>query len=144
MRVSRHLAISTALSAAAAVGGAPVDAVVASFAGGWLIDFDHLLDYAVEHRLRPDPKFFFRTFSEHLYRRARIVLHGWEWPVAAAIAGIVLGGNTLLLGLAFGWFQHLVFDQITNGPTPGSYSLLWRLWHGFDYGTAFPAKNSPK
>jgi hypothetical protein len=139
MRVSRHIAASAALSALVYAGTGSTGATVSSFLAGWVIDTDHLLDYAVEHGPRFDPAFFFATFREDRYRKARVVLHGWEWPLVLALVSWAFGTEMVTAGLAFGWLQHLVFDQITNGARPLGYSLLWRAAHGFDYRASFPA-----
>jgi len=139
MQVSRHAAASAALSALVYVGTGSAHATVSSFLAGWLIDVDHLLDYVVEHGLRLDRAYFFATFDEDRYRKARLVLHGWEWPVALAAASWLLGGEMVTAGLAFGWLQHLVFDQFANRARPLAYSLAARAVKGFDYQAFFPS-----
>ena len=137
MRVRTHVAVSTVVSAAVyAASGSPV-MTVASFAAGWLIDGDHGLDYLIEHGPRPDIRFFLRTFSDHLYRRARIVLHGWEWPLVCLAVSALLQWHPAPLGLAIGWFHHLLLDQIGNTRHPLAYSLAGRALHAFRYDVFF-------
>lgn len=140
MRVSSHLLASSAFSAGVyAVTRSPA-MTAASFGAGWLIDIDHVLDYLIEHGVRFAPSHFFATFHEDHYRRARLPLHGWEWPLGWLLAASAAGWHPVLLGLGLGWLHHIVFDQCTNAPSAFGYSLLWRLRQGFSYRASFRGK----
>jgi hypothetical protein len=81
--------------------------------GGFLIDADHLVDYAV-HRLRPGRGLSF------------LPLHGWElvplfWKIERRFVGASHGGFT------FGYLAHLSIDQVTNEKrSPFVYFLAYR------------------
>jgi hypothetical protein len=113
---------------------------LSSLVAGFVIDGDHLVDYAVEHGARPDAAHFFRTFRDDLFERARLPLHGWEWVALWFIASWLTDWNMWLLGAAVGWLQHLLFDQFVNRAAPGGYWLSYRLLTGFDYAKSFPKK----
>lgn len=86
-------------------------AALAPLAPGFLIDFDHLVDYAL-----------MRT----AVRGEKIVLalHGWEWvPVWWAIdRALGLRGGALL-----GYLLHLTIDQLYNEKrSPLAYFVAYR------------------
>src|SRR5690349_669215 len=96
-----HAAISTAVGLAAwAVTGKPA-ALPAALAGGFLIDGDHLFDYALR-----------QLTGER--ERLILPLHGWEW---AAVFWLVERRLFPFTGGAFtiAYLAHLAVDQITNG-----------------------------
>ena len=137
MRVRSHVAASVVVSGGiyATTGSLLMTAV--SFAAGWLVDCDHFLDYVLEHGPRFDYQYFFRTFSEHRYRRARLFLHGWEWPAALLWAAWQTGWHPVAVGLAAGWFHHLVLDQSGNVCRLHAYSIVGRALHRFRYHESF-------
>jgi hypothetical protein len=138
MKVSHHLMASGLISGGLYAATRSIPLAVASFVFGWLIDIDHLVDYVIEHGPRADVPYFFSTYRDNRYRRARLVLHGWEWPVLVAIAGRKVPCHGWLAGVALGWLQHLAFDQLTNAPRTLGYSIVWRALRGFRYVKAFP------
>jgi hypothetical protein len=142
MKVTHHVLVSTAVSGGVYLMTRSIPLTLGSCISGWVIDVDHLLDYLVEHGPRPDASHFFATFRDDKYRRARLVLHGWEWPLLIAAASLVTRPS-LTIGVAVGWLQHLVFDQLTNSPSPLGYSIMWRAMHGFRYRKSFPGSASP-
>ena len=89
--------------------------------------------------MRPDIRYFFDSFASDNYHRARLPLHGWEWCLACAAGAIFFPGHAMIFwGAAFGLLQHLALDQLSNGPAPLGYSLLWRASKDFNYRRCFP------
>ena len=132
-----HLLTTTVACAATAyaTGSAPLTAAI--FAGGFLIDLDHVVDYVVFERqtdLRPGA--FLRYYVEGHIRRAVLVLHSYElFVLLAALA--VWTQSVLLGGYLVGALLHLALDIVFNGRiTPYSiaafYSFSYRLAHRFD------------
>jgi hypothetical protein len=132
-----HLVTTVAACAATAysTGSAPLAAAV--FAGGFLIDLDHAVDYVVfekQHNLWPGA--FLRHYIEGRIRRAVLVLHSYE--LFAVLSAMVWWTQSpLLSGYLVGALMHLALDIVFNGRiTPYSiaafYSFSYRLAHRFD------------
>ena len=132
-----HLVTTVAASAATAyaTGSAPLAAAV--FAGGFLIDLDHVVDYAVFEKQRDlRPGAFLRYYVEGHIRRAVLVLHSYELFL---LLGVLAwwSQSILLRGYLVGALMHLALDIVFNGRiTPYSiaafYSFGYRLAHRFD------------
>ena len=113
-QVRRHLGVVGALAVAAM---------------GVLIDGDHLADWAWMRATGRRDKFL-------------SPLHAWELLALAGVTAAWLRRGTprnrsLLAqasaGIAFGWWLHMIQDLATNRPDhAGAYSILNRIWHGFD------------
>jgi hypothetical protein len=140
-----HLVTTIAACAATAyvTGSAPLAAAV--FAGGFLIDLDHAVDYVVFERQRDlRPGAFLRYYVEGHIRRAVLVLHSYElFAVLTAMAWWTQ--SPLLSGYLIGALMHLALDIIFNGRiTPYSiaafYSFSYRLAHRFDAQTLLGTK----
>jgi hypothetical protein len=132
-----HLVTTTAACAvtAYATGSPPLAAAV--FAGGFLIDLDHIADYVLFEKQRDlRPAAFLRYYVEGHIRRAVLVLHSYElFLVLAALAWWTQ--SVLLSGYLVGALMHLGLDIVFNGRiTPYSiaafYSFGYRLAHRFD------------
>jgi hypothetical protein len=132
-----HLVTAVAASGltALATGSAPLAAAV--FAGGFLIDVDHAVDYVVFERQRDlRPGSFLRHYVEGHIRRTVLLLHSYEL-FALLLAVAWWTGSALLSGYLVGALLHLALDIVFNGRiTPYSiaafYSFGYRLRHRFD------------
>lgn len=138
MKPGRHLVLSTVVSAGAYVATGSVVLACSSWAAGFLIDADHLVDYLREFGLPRGFRHVYASFCGPNYRRLVLVLHGWEWVVGLACLAW-LGGNPWISGLALGMGQHLAADQWTNPVRPGTYFFAVRTWLGFDPRRFLPA-----
>ena len=132
-----HLVTTTAASAATAYATGSLPLAGAVFAGGFLIDLDHVADYVVFERQRDlRPGAFLRYYVEGHIRRAVLVLHSYELFVA--LAALAWWTQSILLsGYLVGALMHLALDIVFNGRiTPYSiaafYSFTYRLAHRFD------------
>jgi hypothetical protein len=130
-----HL-VTTALACAAAAATGSAALAVGVAVGGFLIDVDHAVDYALFERQRDwRPAAFLRYYVEGRARRAVLALHSYElfaalavlawWIPAPALRGYLLGG-----------LMHLGLDIAFNGQlTPRNiwafYSFTHRARHGF-------------
>ena len=111
-----HLLVSAALGGAAYAVTRSARAAVAPLVSGFLIDADHLLDYAL-----------IRTAVGE--RKILLALHGWEWLPAWLLADRWLGMRG---ALALGYATHLLIDQLSNEKrTPLAYFISYRAAHGF-------------
>jgi hypothetical protein len=132
-----HLVTSVAACAATAYATGSLPLAGAVFAGGFLIDLDHVVDYVVfEGRRDWRPGAFLRYYVEGHIRRAVLLLHSYElFLVLAALAWWTQW--TLLGGYLVGALMHLALDIVFNGRiTPYSiaafYAFGYRLAHRFD------------
>lgn len=140
MRLQHHVIISAALGGALYLVTGDAVMCAAAVGTGIFMDLDHLFDYVREHRRRLGLRHFFHACHNGHYRRLILVLHGWEWLILLAAAGLAAGWPPWLTGALAGGTLHLAVDQATNGLKPRTYWFLWRLRHGFDadrcYGNA--------
>jgi hypothetical protein len=132
-----HLVTTLAACAATAYAAESAPLAAAVFAGGFLIDVDHAVDYVVfEKRRDLRPGAFLRYYVEGHLRRAVLVLHSYE--LFAALTALAWWTQApLLSGYLIGALLHLALDIIFNGRiTPYSiaafYSFGYRLAHRFD------------
>jgi hypothetical protein len=86
------------------------------------IDVDHLVDHAWT-AWRGERSHFFAP------------LHGWELATLALAVGIAMrrrAAGPLVVGVAIGWWVHLIQDTVSNRPAHlGAYSLAYRIRHRF-------------
>src|SRR5262245_36312790 len=106
-----HLATSIALSGVAYASTGSVEATAGCFAGGFLIDVDHYLDYLLFEKQwrRPGPRSFLRYYFKARPKRCVLPLHSAE---LMTVLFFVLSFHPwpLLVGYWFGAAMHLIFD----------------------------------
>jgi len=107
------------------------------FAGGFLIDLDHYLDYLVFEGQwrRPSPTEFLRYTFTHRFRRMILPLHSMELMGVLALLAVVWP-HPGLLGYLAGALLHLVLDMLVNGEhilrrPVLFYSFAYRVAVGF-------------
>jgi hypothetical protein len=128
-----HLVTTAAACAAAYAGTGSAPLVAGMFAGGFLIDVDHIFDYLVfEGRRDLRPSAFLAYYLEGRVRRVVLLLHSYE--LLALLAALAwLHGGPLLWGYVLGMALHLPLDILYNGRlVPGglvhfySFAVRWR------------------
>lgn len=112
----------------------PAISFLAAFAGGFLVDLDHLIDYFLHFGFDFRLDYFFgnRHFIES--GKNYIFFHGWEYAVILLIFALILKSKTiksLLLALALGMFFHLSADVYLNRMPFLSYSIIYRATNNF-------------
>jgi hypothetical protein len=110
-----HL-VTTAVACAGAYAATGSVALTAGlFAGGFLIDVDHMVDYVLVERQRDlRPASFLRYYLGGRVQRVVLVLHSYE--LLALLAGAAwLTGTEWLWGWVFGMLLHLPLDIVFNG-----------------------------
>ena len=132
-----HLATSVALSAGAYAATGSATLAAGCFAGGFLIDFDHYLDYLVFERQwkRPNPADFLRYYFNCLPSKVVLPLHSVELMTALAII-CHFSPHPLLSGYILGASMHLILDILVNGDHVLRmpilfYSFAYRASHRF-------------
>lgn len=115
----------------------PFSAFLTSFAGGVLIDLDHLIDYFFAFGFKFRLEYFIKGYQFLASDKIYIFFHGWEYVILlAAIAWFIKFNIKLkaaLLALALGMFFHLSIDTLTNeGAQFKVYSIIYRAKNNFD------------
>jgi hypothetical protein len=111
-----HLATSLALSAVAYVSTGSMEASAGCFAGGFLIDVDHYLDYLFFERQwrKPSPVQFLRYYFSYSPKKLVLPLHSAEL-MSFLFLIILAHPRPLLVGYWVGALMHLTFDVLING-----------------------------
>ena len=138
MRPLQHTAASVCFAAATfAVTKSPALAAV-NFAGGVLIDVDHVPDFILNKEMRRHPGKMLEGNSHLSAHRSFFLLHGFD--VATLLLFIVhMAGHPLAAwALYTGLIQHLVLDTLYNPvKSPFSYFLTFRIVKKFKTGEIF-------
>ena len=111
-----HLATSVALSGVAYATTGSVETAAGCFAGGFLIDVDHYLDYIFFEKQwrRPGPVSFLRYYFSFSPRKLVLPLHSAEF-MTVLFALILVRPWPFLVGYWIGALMHLTFDVLVNG-----------------------------
>ncbi|MFZ2193143.1 MAG: hypothetical protein WAV31_02780 [Candidatus Moraniibacteriota bacterium] len=103
--------------------------------GGFLIDFDHFIDYYLAFGW--DWKWlYFRNGYEFLKSgKVYVLFHGWEYVVILILLACLFKNKylkTVFFSLALGLFFHLVTDVIVDKTPIKSYFLTYRIKNNFE------------
>jgi hypothetical protein len=111
-----HLATAIALSGVAYASTGSAEAAAGCFAGGFLIDVDHYLDYLFFEKQwrRPGPLSFLSYYFRQSPKKVVLPLHSAEL-MAFLFAVLLFHPWPLLVGYWFGAAMHLTFDILVNG-----------------------------
>ncbi len=102
----------------------------AFFAVGFLLDVDHIVDYAAHWGVKRGTLNLLKWRMLGGTPRVFIPLHGYEYLVAM-VGLALLSASTLLWCAALAYIIHLALDELFNRPRNFQYSLAHRAWHGF-------------
>src|SRR5690242_10659576 len=132
-----HLATSLTLGATTYYLTGSAEASAGVFAGGFLIDVDHYLDYLLFEKQwrRPGPVSFLQYYFTNRPRKLVLPLHSAEL-MTLLIALIFIHPWPILVGYWVGAAMHLVFDVLVNGEYGlrrpiAFYIFSYRALHGF-------------
>lgn len=146
MNLFLHLSIHFTLGVVAGLIGWLVTkrfwaSMIAGVLAGTLIDLDHLIEYWLVFGWSFNLSHFVQGFEYLESAKMRVVFHGWEYVIMLLAAYWALGRFTrpwagtvgaILLGVALGFFLHLSADSLINGIPVRSYSIVYRIVHGFE------------
>ena len=143
LKPSYHLAVSSLIAGGSYAATQSPLLAVSTFAVGFLIDGDHLFDYAIycfQKRRWPSFWQFYHAsgpIDEPPAPRIYVPLHAYElilpiWLIAAFFSAFPWA---VWLSLSFG--GHLLMDQLAHRPHPLCYSLIFRTIRGFSSKTAW-------
>src|SRR5947208_4638281 len=116
MRPGGHLATAVVLSGTGYGVTGSAELAAGCFAGAFMIDVDHYLDYlTVEGQWRrPGPAQFLRYYFAHRYHRLVLPLHSIEL-MGALVTLAVAWPRLVLVGYLTGALLHLLLDVLVNG-----------------------------
>jgi hypothetical protein len=111
-----HLVTAAALGGVAYAVSGSAAAAAGCFAGGFLIDVDHYLDYLVFEKQwrKPSPLSFLRYYFAYSPVKLVLPLHSLELMTALLIITLVYP-MPFLFGYWLGALMHLIFDILING-----------------------------
>jgi hypothetical protein len=132
-----HLVTAVALGGVAYASTGSAEAAAGCFAGGFLIDVDHYLDYLVFEKQwrQPGPRSFLRYYFTYSPRKLVLPLHSAEFMTVLFF--VILGHSwPLLVGYWVGAMMHLTFDILVNGDNALKrpvlfYIFAYRAWYKF-------------
>ena len=93
--------------------------MLAATATGVAIDVDHLLEYYLWFVKGDDSRVFY-------------FLHSYELLVPCVLAGLLSGGDPVVIGVSAAFLGHLLTDQIANPMHPLAYFFTFRVINGFN------------
>jgi hypothetical protein len=126
-----HLATSIVLGAGAYAASGSLELAAGCFAGGFLIDVDHYLDYLIFEKqwARPGPAHFLRYYFTNQPRLLVLPLHSYELMTVLTVLAVMFRPS-FLIGYLLGAVMHIAFDIAING----DYALRHRfLFYSFAY-----------
>jgi hypothetical protein len=124
-----HLATSIALSGAAYASTGSTEIAAGCFAGGFLIDVDHYLDYLFFEKQwrRPGPLSFLGYYFSYRPQKLVLPLHSIE--VMTLLLLVILGHPwPWLIGYWTGALMHLIFDVMVNGEHATKRAILFYIF----------------
>ena len=132
MKLKHHITASIIISALLLAISKSWIIFTSSLISGVLIDIDHVLDYFWEFRKRFRLEEFFSTHRNEKAFFCAIILHSWELLFPLNIYAFIISGNSWIIGIAIGFTQHVVLDQIFNTVYWSTYFFFMRFKNGFD------------
>lgn len=135
-----HLVTTAAACIGAATLTESAPLTLAIFAGGFLIDVDHAVDYLLFEKQRDlRPGAFLRYYLSGKVQRAVLVLHSYELFLMIGLAAWWTD-SLWLWGYLMGALLHLALDLIFNGEyVPRSISAFYSFGYRLAYGFHMPS-----
>ena len=93
--------------------------MLAAAATGIAVDIDHLLEY-------------YLWFVKGDNSRVFYLLHSYELLVPCILAGVLSGGNPVVIGVSAAFLGHILTDQIANPMHPLAYFFTFRVINRFN------------
>jgi hypothetical protein len=103
----------------------------AAFAGGTLIDLDHLADWFLNGRRGFSVRAFVDACVRFKFRRFFLLAHSAEWILPFLVWAGSGAAPPTARAFALGLALHVVMDLLGNGTRPLFWSLVYRAAQGF-------------
>lgn len=134
MNPSRHLIVSLAIGIIGFVFIKDILVIFISLAWGFLIDFDHYIEYIANTGFKNALKIRKFLSSEHFVHSDRLIIifHAYEYLLLFIIAWIITKENIYITYAFYAYTAHLIMDQIGNYDLqPWFYFLTIRIYYRF-------------
>lgn len=108
--------------------------VAVSLLTGWLIDADHLVDFAIAlARRRSQVTLHALATGSYFAANGQIfvLLHSWELVITWTVGWHLAGETAVAVTGALAWTVHLLSDHRSYPIRPGAYWLVNRYMNGF-------------
>ncbi len=142
MKVSEHIGVSFSLSTMVFALTKNYLFALSSFLSGTLIDFDHFFDYFKSAGIKFNLNDFFNRCENLQIEKIYLLLHSYELLLLLLLLTHLTSYNSVIIGILFGFSQHLLLDQIFNGVRPLGYFLIHRWRNGFSSEYIFNNNNA--
>ncbi len=114
----------------------PMPSFLGGLLGGFLIDFDHFIDYFIAFGFKFKLAYFTNSCYSLKDGKFFYFFHGWEYVAIFLILSFVVRKSkklkSIFLALALGLGFHLMVDTLINeGMRPEGYSILYRAVNSF-------------
>jgi hypothetical protein len=127
-----HIATSFSLSVGLWFFTKSAYAALLCFVSGFLIDFDHAVEYFLHYGFKDFSfKRIYQVSSDMLFEKLHLFLHAGEIVILLWVA-YLFTDNIYLLGIAVGYSSHLILDFAGNPLHVFSYFLIRRFMKGFE------------
>ncbi len=106
-----------------------------ALAGGFLVDFDHFIDYYLAFGFAWNLDYFRNGYPFLKSGRILVLFHAWEYVVILVFLVFLFKSKiakTIFLSLALGLFFHLATDVVVDEVPAKSYSIVYRINRHFD------------
>jgi hypothetical protein len=113
----------------------PFLVILAALCGGFLVDFDHFIDYFLAFGGNFNLYYFEKGFSFLKSGKMYTFFHGWEYVIILLLIAVFLNNKTakiFFLALSLGLFFHLCADVIVDKMPIASYSIIHKAHNNFD------------
>ena len=113
----------------------PFSALLGALLGGFMVDFDHFIDYFMAFPWNFHLNWFVKGYEFLKLDQIHLFFHAWEYVIILIALGIFLASKrakVFFFSLALGLFFHLSGDVIMNeGLQIRSYSMIYKIRSGF-------------
>ncbi len=137
MKIHKHAAVSTVISALVLVSFGRAEMSVASFLAGILTDLDHIFDYYMNHEIRCLSRLLRRLpyLCEDGMSPCKVYkpLHSIELLIAVLLPYTFITWNGVAAGILIGFSAHLIMDFLQLGHI-GAISMIYKIAKGFPCG----------
>ncbi len=139
MKPSRHAIASLSAGLILWVFTKSIYAGILCFLSGFLVDFDHVIEYIVHHGLKTITiKRVYQASAqtgegtgELKFKNLYLIFHAHEIALLFIIVTIFTR-NIYVLAITIGYLTHLIMDCAANSVSIRAYSIIWRAVNKFD------------